>query len=733
VIKRYLLLLPDNYPNLEYEMIKTSRSSISFFCCFLFSVASAQSPCGNIDFEQSAAGQYTTSGAISGWTLSSQSALSSNNCSSAPSWTAGSPEFSLVNTPLTGVPYLGTVSASPLGGQRIALFHNDQMPYGLRTKLTYSMAVTSSNSMFKYAFAGIYDSGGHNCCDQPLLQVRLLDCSQNPLSCASTTLIAATPGCTNSANSFTISNSVAWTHWQVNTIDLTPYIGTCVFIEVINSDCIFAGHYGISYFDAQCGTQLLSPGLTSFGGVAPVSFCSNSGQAIVSAPYGYVSYQWIAPGTGSVQAPQGTMSSLTIQNPVPGSVYTVNLVTQSGCQYMATYTLTFSQVNIAGIGAGPTCPGLSNGSATVQGNGSGTGYTYSWTSPSNSVVGTTSVATGLSAGIHTVMISALGTPGCGTAWATVTVTTAGSGPSVSVSANSTLICAGNTVNLSAGGTAVSYSWTNGPATATHTAAPAANTIYTVTGTDPSMSCVAIATIGVFVYTPAISVSASADTLCEGETSTLTATGGSVYLWSNSVNGPINVITPPATTVYFVTVSADSLSAQCVITKSIQVLVNPNPTVTASASTYTNCAGEQVSFLGTGATTYTWSNGVPGPAINVTPMVVGNLTLVLNGTDPNGCKDSDTVLVAIMDCTGIYDGEVFDPGFKLYPNPSAGLFVIHCHSGTDLEIFSELGELVRNYRVSSRDSIITISDLKAGFYLVRSKGLKGRSIKVLVTN
>src|SRR5262249_45076747 len=158
--------------------------------------------------------------------------------------------------------------------------------------------------------------------------------------------------------------------------DLTPYIGSCITLRITNGDCSGGAHHGSLYFDAKCGGSVLcsvcgppTGPITSIPG--PVSFCSGSGVAQINAPNGYATYSWVAPANAApIPVNQATLQTLTIQNPAPGDVYTVNLVSTSGCPFVSTNTIVFTSVNIAGIGAAPSCAGGASGSATVIGNGS---------------------------------------------------------------------------------------------------------------------------------------------------------------------------------------------------------------------------------------------------------------------------------------------------------------------------------------------------------------------------
>jgi len=407
---------------------------------FLFSLVAvfgnAQCP-ANLGFEQTTPGTYIGAGnayAVAGWTLSgnyANSASSNYNCVSVGTpYNLGANEFSIVTTPLTYVSNGGgcsfIVGNSPLGGTRVARIGDNVSNYS-RNKMSTTFNVTTANTLFQFAFAGYYENPGHNCCDQPGLYLRVLNaCGGNTVATCSSMTLAANCGTLANVSFTTCGPNGVMSNWQVKVIDLTPYIGGCVTIEAWTGDCNFGGHYGTTFFDAQCGGQLIGQGLGGIPGgpiPGPVSYCSGSGVATIAAPAGYNSYQWYGPN-GMIAAPQGTMSVLTVNNPIPGQTYTVQLISQGGCQLNAINTLNTSTISIAGIGSSPTCPGGASGSATVQGNGSGAGYTYTWTNSTSSVVGNNSVATGLPAGIYTVTIAGSGAALCGSASGTVSVGTA---------------------------------------------------------------------------------------------------------------------------------------------------------------------------------------------------------------------------------------------------------------------------------------------------------------------
>lgn len=100
-------------------------------------------------------------------------------------------------------------------------------------------------------------------------------------------------------------------------------------------------------------------------------------------------------------------------------------------------------------------------------------------------------------------------------------------PTISINGN-TSFCEGSSTTLIASG-ADTYSWSNGANTAVVTINSFG--LYTVTGIS-AFGCSNTATVTVLsIASPPISISGETD-ICAGESTTLTATGGETYLWSD---------------------------------------------------------------------------------------------------------------------------------------------------------------------------------------------------------
>ena len=246
---------------------------------------------------------------------------------------------------------------------------------------------------------------------------------------------------------------------------------------------------------------------------------------------------------------------------------------------------------------------ICNGQATASASGSIAGYTYEWFDNSFVSIGqTTATATNLCAGTFNVIVTS--SIGCvDTSQVTVTSTN-----SISVSVNSASICAGETVVLTGnpsapGGT---FSWSpTGETSSSITVNPASNSTYTVTYSIGSCTESAIASVTV---NPAPVINAGNDiTLCTGENATLSASGGSTYVWDNGITNGTAFTPSTGTTIYTVTgTDANGCSASDMV--SITVLANP--TANASFTPTSGIAPLNVDFtnLSSGGSSYAWNFG-----------------------------------------------------------------------------------------------------------------------------
>ena len=290
--------------------------------------------------------------------------------------------------------------------------------------------------------------------------------------------------------------------------------------------------------------------------------------------------------------------------------------------------------NSIGLNITPQNPVVcGGGSTTLTANTTNPSATFNWST------GPTTPSITVSPTITTTYTVTATTPGC-TTQASVTVMV-NPIPTVSISASANHICAGDSTTLTASG-ANSYMWGSGDTTSSITVSPGITTTYTVTG--DANGCTGTANIIITLNpNPAITITPSANPICLGASPTLTAGGASTYLWSSGLGTANPITVSPATTTTYSVTGTDANG--CTGTTGITVTVSPNPTVSITASVNPICAGNQTILTGSGATTYSWNNGLGtiNPA-TATPTVT--TTYTVTGTDANGCTGTANIIVTV---------------------------------------------------------------------------------------
>jgi gliding motility-associated-like protein len=258
-----------------------------------------------------------------------------------------------------------------------------------------------------------------------------------------------------------------------------------------------------------------------------------------------------------------------------------------------------------------------------------------------------------------------GLAGC-TDTATVAITVNDT-PSVALSALPSVICQGESTVLSAnasGGSGVySYSWSSGGTGATETVSPGSSATFTVTVTDAN-TCGTVGSIFVQVNdTPSVAVVSNPDTICAGQSATLTATasggaGSYSYAWGTGGTSTSELVSPLATTTFSVTVS-DGNSCESIGNVTLVVNVADSIDITVPDTFVCNNGTIDISntFGTSGIDTWTWSpaagvslvndpNPVLAPAVSTTFSLTGLNSLT-------GCGFTDSIRVDVFELAVSY--------------------------------------------------------------------------------
>jgi hypothetical protein len=354
------------------------------------------------------------------------------------------------------------------------------------------------------------------------------------------------------------------------------------------------------YFASYCGANTGSLGI---GGDA--GSCTNSGGGGGGGWYGGGGGVWGGGGGGSNYA-LSTASNV---------VHTRGSQTGNGVVSF-TYVL-----NGNAVAAALTPTAICIGSSATLTAGSVSTYTWSNGSQASSIV-----VSPLSTTAYTVQ--GTNSTGC-TSTVVLTVSVSSAPPSLSVNSSTNSTCCGKAVMLTATG-GLAYSWTGGvvngvPFTPTGTSG------YTVTGYNGCGSGTASATISVGPLP--VGVSATNTLICQLNTVTLTATGGTSYTWTpTSMTVSSIMVSPAASTIYTVSAFDGTCSGMATVT----ITTKPNPTITVVASSQSVCEGKTATITAYGADNYTWLNApITGSTGVITP--TASALYQVTGTNNVGCS------------------------------------------------------------------------------------------------
>lgn len=361
-------------------------------------------------------------------------------------------------------------------------------------------------------------------------------------------------------------------------------------------------------------------------------------------------------------------------------------------------------------------------------------------------------------------------------------------------------CVGALITLT-GGSAVSYLWNTGATTSSIIVSPNVNTTYSLTEKNAcGTSQPGTKTINV-IPTPTASITPS-QTICSGNSVTITASGGTSYSWSTSAASQSISVSPTSSNTSYWAIVSNGCSNQNDTTQIVQITVNPTPTVSISGID-TICNGQNTTLFASGASTYVWfpngqtdTNILVSPTINTTYTVIGtsasgctnastsalvvnplptasisitqsgnSATLIASGTGSylwstavatqqivvspsvttiytltvtNQCGSAtDSIVVVITPPTGIFENTNHTDKVSVFPNPADNEITISANlSGKDVEIniYSIVGEKVLSTKVTYDGELkLGVSQMKPGNYIVEisTDGFHSNSKLVIV--
>lgn len=402
------------------------------------------------------------------------------------------------------------------------------------------------------------------------------------------------------------ADSYAWSTGQSTpSISVNPLITTTYSVTVTLDGCI----------DVDTIVVTVDPNSVQANAGPDVSICGGTGTTLTGSGGGTgAQYHWSTGQNGQ---------SITV-NPNGTTTYTLT-VTDGFCMATDQVTVNVTPPPIADAGLPQTvCAGQQTILTASGGNQSNQ---YSW---STGQTGQTITVFPMVTTTYTVTVNVNGCIDTDDVEIEVNPI-----PEVEAS-NDVTICQGQSTLLTVTGTADSYLWSDGQPGDEITVMPNNTTVYTVTGSANGCAWSDQVIVEVVDFVAGISPDQS---ICEGSSAQLTASGGTDYEWSTGQTTNTISVSPATTTTYFVTVSQNG----CSDVQEVEVDVLPIPVALISPDNVTICSGNSATLTATGGTDYDWSNGQSVASITVTP---GNSTTYTVTVSDQGCQATATVDVTV---------------------------------------------------------------------------------------
>lgn len=338
----------------------------------------------------------------------------------------------------------------------------------------------------------------------------------------------------------------------------------------------------------------------SYSWTGPAGFSSNSQNPVVSNVQSNASgaYQVTTTVNG---CPSAVGQTNVVVNPIPG----VNVFGNTNICFGSSTTLTASGAN-----------------------------TYAWNNGNNNAANSVSPST-----TTTYNVTGTSTAGCVSAPVPITVTV-NPIPVVNLGPD-TVVCDVYTLDAGTGGTN-GYSWNNGAMS--QTIQVTTSGAYSVMVTNNG-NCTASDVVNVTIdVTPNVMVSGNTS-ICEGQSTTLVASGGNSYVWSNGPTTSSNPVIPGIGNTTYTVVGTSPLG--CVgPPQPITVTVDPNPVVNLGADT-TVCDSFILDAGPGGTQSYLWSNGATTRNLTVTNSGLYSVTVA----NSQGCASVESINVTVNNTQG----------------------------------------------------------------------------------
>ena len=418
----------------------------------------------------------------------------------------------------------------------------------------------------------------------------------------------------------------------------------------------------------------------------------------------------------------GTAPTITVA-PVSTTIYTV-IGTANTCTGVTTVTVVIDATPQFNYSISPSAPLCSGTTLTLTAFGNASGYAWSTGSSAN-----TTTVTAAANSIYTLTAF---NSGCAVS-TTISPNIVGTGLNITISANPSNVCAGQSATLTAQG-APGYTWQGGTTGSTIVVSPVATSTYVVEGVNGG--CGGQAAITVTVKPLPVSSVSGNSTTCQNEcnaTINATSTSGSAPYSYTLTNGNMTACNSLPCSglcagVYTLT-TADSKGCSSTINYSVAVSMPMLATTAVQNVSCTGCTNGAavVAVSGAGPFTYSWTPAVSTGSV-ASNLAAGCYTVMV--TDVAGCSNSYSVCVLTEVTSGISQQDTESPVI-LFPNPAHTTFNAESNSEFTLTLINQLGQIIYTGNSIQNKLLINVGNFSQGVYYVQVESDRGIVTKKII--
>ena len=181
--------------------------------------------------------------------------------------------------------------------------------------IEYTMTVDSNNSLLLLSYAWVMQSPGHSLSEQPQFRTILRDSlgrTLDKMPCSYFELPSPTVKILCDNGSFVAID------WKTIGYDLKYLIGQKIKIYFETWDCTQSCHWGYAYVIGECRPMRID-----------IAYCNGQPSAHLTAPEGFVSYEWTRSSDTTWKAYNRTID---VSSPVSGETLTCKVVNDYNCE-----------------------------------------------------------------------------------------------------------------------------------------------------------------------------------------------------------------------------------------------------------------------------------------------------------------------------------------------------------------------------------------------------------------